>query len=141
MLYGSMTLLFYFLAPLQNDTIVTSWCMQFNFGDKGEATCLIRECPSCVWKRRDGRGEKQHQSLDKIWTCKPWFILLTCTRRVQRIKCVCVINPYCAKNYRCESALGWTEILEFVSNCRLLFQCFIYCIFLYFLIKKLKALE
>ena len=34
-----MTLLFY-------DTVVTSRCMQFNFGDKGEATCLIRQVAS-----------------------------------------------------------------------------------------------
>ena len=32
---SSKTLLFYYLAPLQNKTIVTSRCMQFNFGDKG----------------------------------------------------------------------------------------------------------
>ena len=41
-----MTLLFYYLAPLQNCTDVTSLCMQFIFGDKGAATCLIRECPT-----------------------------------------------------------------------------------------------
>ena len=68
---SSMTLLFYYLAPLQNDTIVMSLCMQFNFGDKGEATYLIRECPTCDLKRRDRRGEKQHQPLDEIWTRKP----------------------------------------------------------------------
>ena len=37
-----MTLLFYYLAPLQNDTDMTSRCMQFIFGDKGAATFLER---------------------------------------------------------------------------------------------------
>ena len=31
---SSMTLLFYYLAPLQNDAVVTSRCIQFNLGDK-----------------------------------------------------------------------------------------------------------
>ena len=35
----------------------TSRCMQFTFGDKGEATYLIRECPTCNWKR----GEYEHR--------------------------------------------------------------------------------
>ena len=50
---SSMTLLFYYLAPLQNDTVLTSQCIHFNFWDKGEANCLIRECPTCGGKRRD----------------------------------------------------------------------------------------
>ena len=29
--------------------------MQFIFGDKVEATCVIRECPTCDWKRGEGR--------------------------------------------------------------------------------------
>ena len=67
---SSMTLLFYFLAPLQNYTDVTSWCMQFIFGDKGAATCLIRKCPTCDWKRKEGKGEMEF--LDEIWTRKPY---------------------------------------------------------------------
>ena len=55
---SSMTLLFYYLALLQNDTDVTSQCMQFIFGDKGPATCLNRECPTCDWKRGEGKGKK-----------------------------------------------------------------------------------
>ena len=31
-----MLLLFYYLAPVQNDSLVTSQCMQFTFGDKKE---------------------------------------------------------------------------------------------------------
>ena len=50
--YSSMTLLFDYLAPLQNDTIVMSQCMQFILGDKGEATCLIREY---LWLKERGR--------------------------------------------------------------------------------------
>ena len=42
---SSMTLLFYYLATLQNVTVVTSRCVQFTFGDKGVVTCQIRECP------------------------------------------------------------------------------------------------
>ena len=52
-----MTMLFHYLAPLQNDNDVTSRCMQFIFEDKGQATCLIREC-TCDWKRGEGKGEK-----------------------------------------------------------------------------------
>ena len=48
-----MTLFFYYLAPLQNDTVVTSQCMQFTFGDKGEATFLIRV--SYLWLKERGR--------------------------------------------------------------------------------------
>ena len=46
-----MTLLFYYLAPLQNDTVVKSRCMQFNFGGKGEATCLIRKEGKEEWEK------------------------------------------------------------------------------------------
>ena len=35
-----MTLLFYYLAPLQNDAVVMSRCLQFTFGDKGEVYLL-----------------------------------------------------------------------------------------------------
>ena len=34
--------------------LVTSRCMQFIFGEKGEAICLIRECPVT---EREGTGE------------------------------------------------------------------------------------
>ena len=62
--YSSMTLLLYYLAPLQNDTVVTARCMQFIFGGKVEATCLIRECP--LWLKKKGRErEKEHQALDE----------------------------------------------------------------------------
>ena len=61
-----MTRLFYYLAPRQNDTVVTSQCMQFTLGDKGEANCLIRECPTCDRKREEERWEKEHQHLDEI---------------------------------------------------------------------------
>ena len=33
---SSILMLFYYIAPLQNDFIVTSQCMQFTFGDKRE---------------------------------------------------------------------------------------------------------
>ena len=34
------TYAFYYLAPLQNDSIMTSQCMQFSFGDKREVYLL-----------------------------------------------------------------------------------------------------
>ena len=37
---GSILMLFYYLAPLQDDSIVTSWCMQFTFGDEREVYLL-----------------------------------------------------------------------------------------------------
>ena len=55
---SSINLLFYYLAPLQNYTYVTSQCTQFIFGDKGAATCLIRECPTCDRKEGKGEGKK-----------------------------------------------------------------------------------
>ena len=33
-------MLFYYLTPLQNDSIMTSRCMQFTFGDKSEVHLL-----------------------------------------------------------------------------------------------------
>ena len=33
-------MLFYYLAPLQDDATVTSWCVQFTFGDKREVYLL-----------------------------------------------------------------------------------------------------
>ena len=38
---SSILMLFYYLALLQNDCILTSQCMQFTFGDK-EETCWTR---------------------------------------------------------------------------------------------------
>ena len=35
-----MILLIYYLAPLQNDAVVTSRCIQFTFGDKREVYLL-----------------------------------------------------------------------------------------------------
>ena len=35
-----MLLLFYYLAPLQNDSLVMSLCVQFVFGDKREVRML-----------------------------------------------------------------------------------------------------
>ena len=37
---SSILVLFYYLAPLQNDAIVTSRCVQFTFRDKGEVYLL-----------------------------------------------------------------------------------------------------
>ena len=50
-----MTLLFYYLVPLQNDTDMTSRSMQFSFGDNGAATGMIRPVTD---KEGKGEGEK-----------------------------------------------------------------------------------
>ena len=81
-----MTLLFLYLAPLPIHCKVTSRCMQFIFGDKGEATCLIRECPICDWKRGEGRKEYEHRPSDKIWTRKAYFVLPIYKQKVQHIQ-------------------------------------------------------
>ena len=37
---SSILVIFYYLAPVQNDCVVTSLCMQFTFGEKGEVYLL-----------------------------------------------------------------------------------------------------
>ena len=37
---SSILMIFYYLVPLQNDSIVTSQCVQFTFGDKREVYLL-----------------------------------------------------------------------------------------------------
>ena len=46
---SSMTFLFYYLA-FQNEALMTSRCVQFNFGDRREANSRIRECPRVTEK-------------------------------------------------------------------------------------------
>ena len=48
----SILMLFYYLAPLQNDSIVMSQCMQFTFGDKGEVYLLDETKKE---RRREGK--------------------------------------------------------------------------------------
>ena len=60
--------------------------MQFIFGDKKDTNCLIRECPTCDWKREEGKGDYEHQSSDKIWTRKAYFVLLVDKQKVLRIQ-------------------------------------------------------
>ena len=50
-----MTLLF-------NTNTLSRDVMQFIFGDKREATWLIRECPTCDWKKGEERGEYEQGS-------------------------------------------------------------------------------
>ena len=52
---SSMSLLFKYLALLLIHCLVTSRCMKFIFGDKREATCLIRE--SLPVTEKEGKGE------------------------------------------------------------------------------------
>ena len=61
---SSMTLLFYNLAPAKwHRRDVTM--LAVHFWGQG-SSYLIRECPTCDWKR--GGGEKEHRSLHEIWT-------------------------------------------------------------------------
>ena len=55
---SSILMLFYYLAPLQNDTILTSQCMQFTFGDK-EEVYLVYESVLPVTKKERRREAKR----------------------------------------------------------------------------------
>ena len=50
-------MLFYYLAPLLNDTSVTSKCMQFTSGDKREAHLLDKSVLPVTEKERRGKGK------------------------------------------------------------------------------------
>ena len=80
---SSMTLLFYYLAPMQIDTNVTSWCMQLIFGDKRAATCLIRECPTCDWKKRGREREKGASAYEMDIYC-----LMSFFYRINHLFCI-----------------------------------------------------
>ena len=56
-----MLLLFYFLAPLQNDCLVTSQCIQFTFGDKREVYLQDESAPLPVTKKEYARGKNEHR--------------------------------------------------------------------------------
>ena len=80
---SSMTLLFYYLAPMQIDTNVTSWCMQLIFWDKRAATCLIRECPTCDWKKRWREREKGASAYEMDIYC-----LMSFFYRINHLFCI-----------------------------------------------------
>ena len=46
-----MLLLFYYLAPLKNDCLVTPRCLQFTFGDKREVYLQDKSAPLPVTKQ------------------------------------------------------------------------------------------
>ena len=50
---SSILVLFYYLAPPQNDSIVTSQCVQFTFGDKGELYMLDKSALSATEKESE----------------------------------------------------------------------------------------
>ena len=55
-----------------------------HFGGQGRSYLSDQRVPpTCDWKRGEGRKETEHWPLDEIWTCKPYFILPICKRRVQ----------------------------------------------------------
>ena len=47
--------------------------MQFIFGDKGEAIWLIRECPTCDWKKGEGKGEYEYLRAKQNTPCVSIF--------------------------------------------------------------------
>ena len=51
-------MLFYYLAPLKNDFIVMSQCMQFTFGDMREVYLLDKSVLPGTEKERRGEGKK-----------------------------------------------------------------------------------
>ena len=53
-----MTLLFYYLVLLQNDAVVTSQCVQFTFGDKGEVYQLDERALPVMKKESMWEGKK-----------------------------------------------------------------------------------
>ena len=52
-----MILLFYFLAPLQNDAVIMSQCTQFTFGDKKEVNLLDESALSVMEKEINKKAE------------------------------------------------------------------------------------
>ena len=60
---SSMFMIFFYLDLLQNDTIVTSPCMQYIF------------CPTCGEKRKEGKGKIDHPPQDEKWMRKPVFVM------------------------------------------------------------------
>ena len=56
--FSSMLLLFYYLAPLQNDCLVTSRCMQFTFWDKREVYLQNKSALPVTKKESMQEGKK-----------------------------------------------------------------------------------
>ena len=54
-------MLFYYFAPLQNDSIVTSQWMQFTFGDKREVYLLDESARPVTEKESMLEGKKEHR--------------------------------------------------------------------------------
>ena len=50
-------MLFYYIAPQQRDSIVTSRCMQFTFGDKGNVYLLDKSVLPVTEKKGGERGK------------------------------------------------------------------------------------
>ena len=81
-------LLFYYLAPLQNDTDVTSRCMQFIFGDK---RCVFRPAHACLRMRSHGR--KQWKALENYQKSTFYYVYgqVLCVHISS--KCWCSFSP------------------------------------------------
>ena len=76
-------MLFYYLAPLQNDCIMMSQFMQFNFGDKREVYLLDESVLPLTKKERRREGKK---------CISPWMkfmlhLLFVCGQNDLRFAC------------------------------------------------------
>ena len=70
---SSMTLLFYYLAPPAKRHLRDVTMHAVHFWGQGSSYLFDQRVP-CLGVKKKGRGEKEHQPLDEIWTCKPQFI-------------------------------------------------------------------
>ena len=61
MVVSSMLLLFYYLALVLNDCLVTSRCRQFTFGDKREDHLLDESVLLVTEKESMRKGKKEHR--------------------------------------------------------------------------------
>ena len=69
-------MLLYYLAPLQNDTIVMSRCVQLSFGDKGEVYLLDESVLPVTEK--EGRREGTRSIGSRIYKTGVQPVLSTC---------------------------------------------------------------
>ena len=90
--------------------------MQFIFEDKGAASCLIRECPTCDWKKGEGRGGKEHRPWTKYGHAK-LSLFCTYTNRGCSVFDLSILFLYTCPSYRFVS-------LRLFHNCYLKWYLF-----------------
>ena len=60
-------MVFKYLAPLQNDSILTSQCMKFAFGDKREVYLLDKSALSVTEKESMWKGKAQNDLYSDVF--------------------------------------------------------------------------